>query len=769
MGNDKKSYNLAIVGAGRHGMAILEALVSGRKDGQSRRQQPIRVVGVADLDPNAPGINYANRFNLFVTVNFTDFFNLPDLDIIVNATGHQEVARQLREQAPGSLMILNLDRPFFSWEDFWDLIPVELSAIQETAPLRLVIVGGGKGGYEVLQLLAGNPGFRRRVEILGVADPNPQAQGMLLAKEMGIPTFADYVPLLAEAPDLILELTGEMAVREKIIRRKRPHTQIIDHIKATLFWELLRREEDRLRSKVESEIKLARQRSRFHRIFDHLPDPVLVLLSNYLVDEVNLTFLNRFQKKEAEVVGRPCYEVFHQFDAPCDVKGLACPLPRVLEKCQTVQVLHHCSGLNGMIHCDEITMSPLFPPEASQKRVVEVIKDITSRKRLESALELSQAETRQLLKQAIQDKAFLETIIDGIEDHMMVIDLDYRIVEVNRALLGMVGLEREEVVGKHCYEVSHHLTEPCNSPDHPCPLKDTVATGKAASAIHVHFNKDGRESYVHVVHHPLFDEEGRIVQVVDLSRDITQDITRTRMMHEDKMASLVKLSASVMHEINNPLTGILNFVKLIQRMLKKGDPDAQALAKMKNYLDIVHNETSRVSKTVSGLLPFSRKSKPEFKPVNINVLLAETLALTGYQMRLQGIMVETNFAANILPVMADEGQMKQVFLNLLLNAQEAMPKGGALKVATRNFGPKGIIITIADDGVGIPEENIPQIFESFFTTKKSGSGVGLGLSVVQGIIRDHHGTIEVDSAVGRGSNFTIHLPAAKPGEKHVAS
>jgi signal transduction histidine kinase len=92
-----------------------------------------------------------------------------------------------------------------------------------------------------------------------------------------------------------------------------------------------------------------------------------------------------------------------------------------------------------------------------------------------------------------------------------------------------------------------------------------------------------------------------------------------------------------------------------------------------------------------------------------------------------------------------------------------------LKVATRNFGPKGIIITIADDGVGIPEENIPQIFESFFTTKKSGSGVGLGLSVVQGIIRDHHGTIEVDSAVGRGSNFTIHLPAAKPGEKHVAS
>jgi PAS domain S-box-containing protein len=448
---------------------------------------------------------------------------------------------------------------------------------------------------------------------------------------------------------------------------------------------------------------------------------------------------------------------------------MACPLPQVLEGCETVQVLHHCLGSDGARHCHEITMSPLFTPEAPQKRVVEVFKDITSRKQLEVALQHSQAETRQLLKQAIQDKAFLETIIDGIEDHMMVIDLDYRIVEVNRALLEMVGLAREDVVGKHCYEVSHHLSSPCNSPDHPCPLKDTVATGKAASAIHVHFNKDGRESYVHVVHHPLFDEEGRIVQVVDLSRDITQDITRTRMLHEDKMASLVKLSASVMHEINNPLTGILNFVKLIQRLLKKGAPEGQALDKMKNYLDIIFKETSRVSKTVSGLLPFSRKSKPEFKPVNLNILLAETLALTGYQMRLQGITVETRLTADLLPVLADEGQMKQVFLNLLLNAQEAMPKGGVLKVETKNSGPREIIITVADTGAGIPKENISQIFEPFFTTKKGGSGVGLGLSVVHGIIRDHHGSIDVDSVVAQGSRFNIRLPASKPGENNVAS
>ncbi|MCX5892554.1 MAG: PAS domain-containing protein [Deltaproteobacteria bacterium] len=215
-------------------------------------------------------------------------------------------------------------------------------------------------------------------------------------------------------------------------------------------------------------------------------------------------------------------------------------------------------------------MSPLDPPEGTKKRVIEVIKDVTPRKRLEEALQSSEERTRQLLKQSDKSKVFLETIVNGIEDHMMIIDLDYRIIEVNRALLEMVGLGREEVVGKHCYEVSHHLEKPCSMPDHPCPLKDAVSTGKAASATHVHFDKDSREHYLHVICHPLFDEEGRVQRVIDLSRDITEEITnRTRILHDDKMTSLGKLSASVVHEINNPLTGILNFIKLMQRLLTR--------------------------------------------------------------------------------------------------------------------------------------------------------------------------------------------------------
>lgn len=753
---DKHAYNIAIVGAGRHGMAILDALVPPRK-----KEQPLRVVGVADLSPDAPGIIYAYRHNLFVTVNFADFFQLPDLDIVVNATGRSKVSQQLREQAPERLTVLSMERPFFSIDNLWDLIYVNLSSIKEVSPLKIAIVGGGKGGQEVLQLLAGDQRYKRGIQILGVADPNLLAHGMILAKHLGIPTFSNYLHLLRKKPDLILELTGDPQVREGIIRQKEPQTQIIDHIKARLFWELLQRDEDRLRCKVESEIKLAGQRSRFQRIFDHLPDPVLVLLSNYIVDEVNLTFLNRFQKDANEVIGKPCYKVFHQFDEPCDSKGLPCPLSSVLESCKTHQVLHHYPGCGGEMCWDEITMAPLFPPEATQKRVVEVIKDVTSRKQMGEALQQSQAETRELLKRAIKEKAFLETIVNGIKDHMMVIDLDYHIVEVNRALLEMMSLKREDVVGKHCYEVSHHLQEPCARPDHPCPLKETVATGKAASAIHIHFDKHGRESYLHVVCHPLFDEEGRIRAVVDLSRDITQEISRTRMLHEDKIASLGKLSASVVHEINNPLTGILSSVRMIKRMLEVDPPGENELKMMKKHAGIVYNEIYRVGKTVSNLLPFSRNSKPEFKSVDLNTLLAETLSLTEFQMRLQGITVEARYAPDLLPVRADPGKMKQVFLNLLLNAQDAMSKDGTLTLVTRNTKRREVLVVIADTGMGIPKEQFSQIFEPFYTTKAGGLGAGLGLSVVHGIIGDHQGVIKVHSVVGRGTCFTIRLPAYK--------
>ena len=499
----KPKYNLAIVGAGRQGVSILAALVPSR-----REEDSLRVIGVADRNPEAPGLVYAYRHNLFVTVNFTELLQLPHLDIVINATGRPEVSHQLNEHRSGSLIVLSVDRPY-SWENFWDLISTELPS-QEAAPLRLGIVVGGKASLEVLQLIIGDRRYPQRLDILGVADPDMEAPGIILAQSLKLPTFQDHAVLLAEKPDLILELTGDPRVREQVIQHKDPHTEIIDHIKARLLWDLLRYDEDWLRSRIENEIKLAGQRNRFQRIFDHLPDPVLVLRPDYVVEEANLPALRRFQRKAEEVIGRPCYEIFHGFQEPCDRRGMTCPLPEVMENRQVVKIMQCFDYGDGSPHYDEITMAPLCPLAGAAKRVIEVIRDVTARRQLEEALQRSEEMVR-------KDKAFLETIVNGIQDHMMVIDLNYRIIEVNRALLQMVGRKREEVVGKFCYEVSHHLKQPCTDPDHPCPLKDAVATGKAASGTHVHFDKEGRERYYQVDCHPLYDKNGRVHQVVDLA------------------------------------------------------------------------------------------------------------------------------------------------------------------------------------------------------------------------------------------------------------
>ena len=275
MSPGKQIYRLGLVGAGRQGLAILEALVPARRD-----DQPLRVVGVADLNPEAPGILYAYRHNLFVTVNFDDLLQLPELDILLNATGRPEVTEELQAHCPEGVSVLNCDRSP-TGKDFWDIVSNGLSFTEEYFPLKIGIVGGGRGCQKVLQQMAKGLRPRQRINIIGVADPNPRASGMVLAKKLGIPTFGEAAALLEQNPDLILELTGDPQVRESIIQQKPAHTLILDHIQSRLFWELFKKEEDRLRLKVESEIKLADQRSHFQRIFDYLPDPVLVLNPDY--------------------------------------------------------------------------------------------------------------------------------------------------------------------------------------------------------------------------------------------------------------------------------------------------------------------------------------------------------------------------------------------------------------------------------------------------------------------------------------------------------
>jgi two-component system, NtrC family, sensor kinase len=226
------------------------------------------------------------------------------------------------------------------------------------------------------------------------------------------------------------------------------------------------------------------------------------------------------------------------------------------------------------------------------------------------------------------------------------------------------------------------------------------------------------------------------------------------------MMSLGRLAASVVHEINNPLAGILNYCRLMIRILKRGEVSTDQLEKFTRYLDLVEKETSRCSQIVSGLLTFSRKSPVEFGPVVVADLIQRCILLCQHKLELNNIRLEQDIAAGLPAIRGDLNQLQQCIINLVFNAADAMPQGGTLTLSAAVCPASGeICLGVTDTGSGIPEKDLPHIFEPFYTTKDEGYGVGLGLSTVYGIIQNHQGRVEVESRLGKGTTFVLHLPA----------
>ena len=211
---------------------------------------------------------------------------------------------------------------------------------------------------------------------------------------------------------------------------------------------------------------------------------------------------------------------------------------------------------------------------------------------------------RQKLKEYDRNRAMYDLFINELlQEDVMIIGSDYRILDINETLLKKLGLQRKEAVGRHCYEVTHRLTRPCSGEDHKCPLEETLKTLKPTKETHVHKDKDNKNVYYSISAYPFF-ENGDIIGAIELARDITADInTRHAMMQQDKLASIGRLSAGVAHEINNPLTTILTTAMLIQEDI---DPKSEMYAE----LETITNETLRCRKIVSSLLDFARQTKP---------------------------------------------------------------------------------------------------------------------------------------------------------------
>ena len=329
---------------------------------------------------------------------------------------------------------------------------------------------------------------------------------------------------------------------------------------------------------------------------------------------------------------------------------------------------------------------------------------------------------------------------------------DRKITKCNNELLSRLNVRPEDIIGKRCYEVLYCNEKEMNEQKRYCEVIKTFKTMK-------HSVVERESSVLHGIFHfstfPRFDDKGKFEGVVQILRDITeQKRMQERLLISYKMASLGRLTAGVIHEVLNPLNIIASHVQLLLMEVEKG-------SRAEEDLKSIQEEIGRIVTISDGLLIFSRKKEIVAREVDTNNSLEGTISIVEPDMKLNNIRFIRKFDDSLPIIKADNDGLRQVFLNVITNARDAMPEGGALTISTQSvkvIGKSFVMIKFTDTGCGISSEDIDKLFDPFFTTKEVGKGTGLGLSISYGIIKDQGGTISVESEEGKGTTFIIDLP-----------
>ena len=355
-------------------------------------------------------------------------------------------------------------------------------------------------------------------------------------------------------------------------------------------------------------------------------------------------------------------------------------------------------------------------------------------------------------------RAFNENILESLDDGLLVVDLHDKVVRWNTALETLYGVSRSAAAGRAIDDLF----------DGPCVEAIRAArrdspTGAVLSRVPLHCRgaKAGQTLIVNCAVVPL-----RVTVTADALAEgtvvILEDVTSRVQFEEqlqisEKMASIGLLAAGVAHEVNTPLTGISSFTQMLLEGADPDDPKTRLLEK-------IERQTFRAAKIVNGLLnlsrPASNTTASEIAVVDLNVVIADVLGLLEHQFGTHSIMLRRELCETPVLVLGMEHKLQQVFLNLFLNAKDAMPKGGWLSIRTSLDGDRGVAV-VSDTGSGIPNEYLARIYDPFFTTKAMNQGTGLGLSITYGIVREHEGSIDCDSQVGQGTRFVLAFPLAR--------
>jgi PAS domain S-box-containing protein len=343
-------------------------------------------------------------------------------------------------------------------------------------------------------------------------------------------------------------------------------------------------------------------------------------------------------------------------------------------------------------------------------------------------------------------KDFSENIVESLTVGVLAIDLHGTVEAWNSKMEQLIGVARSEAVGKPLSELL---------PQELALEIEARGDQEQITGIYKHrFQHEGRSVVLNVSITPLVGKSGERIGRLLLFDDVTQrERMEEQMSQTEKLTSLGLLAAGVAHEVNTPLAVISNYIQMLAKQMPEDDPRNM-------IIDKIVKQTFRASEIVNNLLNFSRTGSSELSDVNVNRVIEETLSLVAHPLKTSQIQVVKQLTEGIPAVRGSANKLQQVFLNLFLNARDAMPTGGMLEIRTGSHNGS-VEVEVVDTGNGIPREYIHKIFDPFFTTKPGGRGTGLGLSVSYGIIKEHSGKIDVRSTPGRGTSFHVEFPAVR--------
>jgi two-component system NtrC family sensor kinase len=476
-------------------------------------------------------------------------------------------------------------------------------------------------------------------------------------------------------------------------------------------------------------------------VFDSLSFPTLILKPDKTIQSANRIFLEKYGLTMDQAVNKTCYQVFYGTDR-CPENN--CPFARVLLEKKGHTITRRVFTRTQKQRWEDRVFSPILDESGEIAYIMESVRDITRLKILERALK--------------ETKEFLEKLIQSSPMAIVAADRYGHILLMNHAAENLFGYPAETAT-------RHMRVENLYPPDAAAGIMKMLKSeafggiGKLAAMKVDIIDSKGEEIPVELTASILYEDDEEIA-TMGIYSDLREQLAAesrlktvvAQLYQSEKMASMGRLAAGVAHEINNPLTGVLFYARLMQEKLEADDPNRE-------NIDFIIEDVNRCSEIVKNLLAYARATNQRKGRTGLNALVEQSLTLIRDQSLFRNIQLVKEFPADELMIHADRNQMSQVIINLVMNAIEAMEGSGRLVLRTyADDRSKRSFLEISDTGSGISKDNLSKIFDPFFTTKAAGKGTGLGLSTSYGIIRENRGNISVKSTSPAGTTFLLEFP-----------